>query len=515
MRPYHHFLLFFFIYRTSPSEKYYSVLVAARKQPHAALTNKFSTPAPTISVWIQICTPLLAPRKFFSDRFPTSRGELFQLYQAQESLVKGKTGMLKNVFLTWRAWKAAPYDFRVLFVRTYLMQGKVLADDPEPKANPVLTKAQQIQDAQEELNKPPPSVAASQANTIDWKTHDPLTADLFNAGIPNQSGQCRLAQRNHMFLAFALLQLRTMLVDTLMVCHRSLAKEAEAEDVSEFRRVEASFNAYHHAAGAEITTLTEKLEHAAGEDTQGIELQLQHKRKELQIAADKLQASKDAVASKNGPRMAKFYKEFPPEVLQQSLDQTRAGAHDATLCTELHVWKQLPSQYSSKDFNRMYVQGSGVYADSKDIHKSLSDLAEVVGWGEDTAISLMNLAQRDTNHVSVTNRAKHQIAKTFQKYCLKVLFTGHVEEIDGDDSDADEGDEDEGEEVEPRTCEVYTGNMFHSPLQLEKDAFQTDFGESIADLGSSTRVVVLTSPPWGYGLSAFDVQPATHELQVH
>ena len=495
--------------RTAPSEKYYSVLVAARKQPHSALVNKFSTPQPTIAVWIQICATLLAPRANFTVRFNTSRGELFQLYQAQEPLVKGKTGMLKNAFLLWRTWKSAPYESRVLFVRTYLMPGKALPDDPEIEAAPPVTEAQQQQEAENELDRPP---ADAEQPPIDWKNYDPLTTDLFHAGVPNQSGQCRLVHKNHMYIAFTLLQLRTMFVHILSVCHSSLQKEAAALDAAAHEILVQGYEAQAVSAKENIVSITASMTAANGDAKTALQLQLQQLKTEQDLFKQKVEASAEDVKQSCGPKSAKFAKEFPDEVLSQSLVAARAGAHDATLCAGLKVWNPLHVEtYLASNFNRVYIQGSGLYTDTKEIQKSLADLGDAVGWGTAGAVLLAKLALRPLDTVPLHDRARFKIASTFYRYATKVLFAGTVD--DEDEGDEDEGDEEE-EDIEPRTCNVYTGNMYASSLAVDHDAFQPDFQELLDGNDKDTRVVVLTSPPWGYSLSPFDQQPGVVDLEV-
>jgi hypothetical protein len=473
------------------------MLKSSETEPQTMISEKYGIGISTAAVKIQIGRSIVATPEFFTDRFPFKRGELVMLYQAQERVdQKSGAGMISQKFITWRLWKSAPYDFKIRFMRHYLMPGQVLPGDPAPD------------DAGEE-----------EPERIDWRTHDPVTTDLFTAGYPGcPSGTARIGHKHNMAALFLLLQIREMLVHILRLCHAALLTAAQQEDAQIMHQARSLTLAQHQileeTTGKKLAISKARIAEAAcGEEEKKVLLA------ESEVLTTALASSKSSLDNQgvHDAAVVKFWKQYPQETLDAAIQSAEAGSHDHALCASIRVWEDLSQAYKTSPFNTLYVRGSGVWhSDTTSMHTlAMADFGEMLLWGELGAKSIVDLSHKAQQTVALNNMAKHSLASRYVQFASTVLFSG-FEGGDPSGSGDDEKDSDEDEEeCEARTCQVYTCSMYdpNMPNSAGGDPFQPLLKDELAAL-NDVRVVVLTSPPWGYNLSEYDKKPNEYQLEV-
>jgi hypothetical protein len=476
------------------------MLKSSETEPHTMISEKYGIGISSAAVKIQIGRSIVATPEFFTDRFPNKRGELVKLYQAQERVdQKSGAGMISQKFITWRLWKSAPYDFKIRFMRYYLMPGKVLPGDPAPD------------DAGEE----PPE-------RIDWRTHDPMTTDLFTAGYPGcASGTARIGHKHNMAALFLLLQMREMLVHVLRLCHAALLAAAQTEDALIMQQAHSLMQAQHQILEVSTAKILANNNARIQEATCG-EVEKTALLAKSTAATTALSTSKTSLENPDvhDAAVVKFWKQYPQETLDAAIQSAEAGSHDNALCAAIRVWEDLPAVYKSSEttFNTVYLRGGGVwFNDTTSMHTlAMADFGEMLLWGELGAKSLVELSHKEHNRVAVNHLAKHALASRYVQFVSTVLYSGFADEPSG--SGGEERDSDvEEEECEARTCQVYTCSMYDPNMQSTAggDPFQPPLKDELAALANvRTRVVVLTSPPWGYDLSEYDKKPNEYQLEV-
>lgn len=471
------------------------------------------------------------------------RGTLFELYQAQEFIpgvhTSGKQ-LLTRDFLKFSGVKSAPYACVVEFVYNYLMPiprgtGKGIADyDPHQEHS---------------------------LTGDEWLTWDPTTRDLNRAGYhPGEKTAPRAPQdvRKNCAALFTLFQIRwvagAMLSALYTIRHKAAQRAATKEKKTEAKEAEEK-----EAKAMEADFDVESSD------------QGRHKKKQkkAQEPSQENEAAQVLAEKERFDHLADFHIRHPEGVRDEQLLKIEDGDYDAVLCSILHVWSKVdqpPATVGKKanerdKFAAQYVQCSGgTVVEDKKKHafsaKHGGHFCNVLGWNatELCRVALSVQKSKSKKNAQPNTKPKNTPGRTcktldWQKKArehMAELLLGfavqHLEVPVPSDEDEESLDEDidssasglpylKGPELD---CTVHPFDMYlqdastmnwgeqvcgglwsKQELQLSTplQRLQQEFGYQVqpdltsGDASSPTRMVLITSPPFGWGMSEYDKPP--------
>lgn len=435
------------------------------------------------------------------------RKEVFNLFQLQETAPGQGQLITKDMFM-FMGIKNAHHDLVLEFMYNYLMPVSTDCDGTPREGD--IPRGRGILHKEEDDN-------AEVSLSTDFSKYTPMTRDLADAKCPLAKDMPVKCSKfiSPLFLIWQVRYMAGAVVQQMYTTAREVynaQKERVKDDIERAVRKDAGVRTRQQEKSPKKTR-TPAEEKVTDE-----------------IIAAMVKEAHTELAKK-------FHAAYPRSLKNAVLIDLEDGKYDGHLCKTLHVWEP-PKAIVNKvgeqkldTFCRQYVEGGGVMKNAKSIDgPAAGHFLTILGWDADKLIKAATPARTTARNTTPGQGAFKVIAGVLSLFASQHIKRAVVEEK-GDDDDEEKEDDTifslAGSELEStvHTFDMYkkslgAGEQEHMTswakdnltLPTLEDRLTTRFGKiDDPNILRRERMVLLTSPPYGWNMSEHDHLPDTDE----